>query len=298
MKKYRKLILLVLIISVISPLFQKAKSQHEEKINPRMHLQYFNNSGIKALEVTLSARIERKNTFLSDLEVSFYIIADTQQILIGNIITNDKGKASIVIPEDKPYLSPIDSFYTYKAITAENDQYEACETEIKIRDAMLEIFFLQKDEGKTISLKALEIDINGGIIPINDAIINFYVPRTFTLLKIGEGLTSNGTSQIDFPISLPGDSLGYLTVVAKLEDHDIFGNVETSGRINWGKPLPPVKVVKRGLGDTDAPLWMVYTLIVLLSTVWFHYLYAIFTIYLIKRESKKPEILPEELQSK
>ena len=117
------------------------------------------------------------------------------------------------------------------------------------------------------------------------------MPRTFSLLKVGEGTLADGLVNVDFPVTLPGDSAGYLMVVAKIEDDETYGNVETHGGVSWGKPLIPEKIVHRGLGDTNAPLWMVYTLIVLLSVVWFHYLYIIFTIFRIrfigKREEKK-----------
>jgi hypothetical protein len=88
--------------------------------------------------------------------------------------------------------------------------------------------------------------------------------------------------------------MGYLTVVAKIEDNETYGNVEASGRINWGKPLPPVKVEHRGLGDTDAPLWMVYTLIVLLSLVWFHYLYVIITVIRIRYLGKYGDLKEQD----
>ena len=51
-----------------------------------------------------------------------------------------------------------------------------------------------------------------------------------------------------------------------------------------------MKVVKRGLGDTNAPLWMVYTLIILLSLVWFHYLYIIITVFRIRWLGKYAEM--------
>ena len=50
-----------------------------------------------------------------------------------------------------------------------------------------------------------------------------------------------------------------------------------------------MKIVKRGLGDTDAPLWMVYTLITLLSLVWFHYMYIIITVFRIRWLGKYAE---------
>jgi hypothetical protein len=111
---------------------------------------------------------------------------------------------------------------------------------------------------------------------------------------VGEGTLAAGATSIDFPVTLPGDSAGMLTVVAKIEDNETYGNIEASGKINWGKPLPPEIVVKRGLGDTNAPLWMVYTLIVLLSLVWFHYMYVIFTVFRIRylgKKQKKTELI-------
>jgi hypothetical protein len=60
---------------------------------------------------------------------------------------------------------------------------------------------------------------------------------------------------------------------------------------DWGLARPPVIVKKRrGLGDTDAPLWMVYTLIVLLSIVWFHYLYVFYVMIKIKKLRRNQEV--------
>lgn len=95
-------------------------------------------------------------------------------------------------------------------------------------------------------------------------------------------LETDGKLIVPFPVTMPGDSLGVVTVAAKIEDNDIYGNVESWGTINWARPVPVVAETRRGLGDTDAPLWMVYTLIVLLSAVWFHYAYVIFLIIKIK----------------
>ena len=88
--------------------------------------------------------------------------------------------------------------------------------------------------------------------------------------------------KVEFPVNMPGDTLGVLTIVAKIEDSDTYGNVTAQGDINWAQVVPLAKLPHRGLGDTDAPLWMVYTLIILLSAVWFHYLYVIYLIVKIK----------------
>ena len=137
-----------------------------------------------------------------------------------------------------------------------------------------------------VNLKALEPGPGNQWIPAENLDVVFYVPRTFSLLKVGQASIVNGQTSLEFPTSIPGNHLGYLTLTAKVEENEIYGNVEVSGTINWGKPLPPVNTIKRGLGDTNAPLWMVYTLIVLLSLVWFHYMYVIFTVLRIRHLGK------------
>jgi hypothetical protein len=81
---------------------------------------------------------------------------------------------------------------------------------------------------------------------------------------------------------MPGDTSGELTIVVKIEENRTYGTIESIGKMNWAIQLEPTKEKQRGLGDTDAPLWMVYTLIFLLSAVWFHYFYVIFLIIKIK----------------
>jgi hypothetical protein len=54
-----------------------------------------------------------------------------------------------------------------------------------------------------------------------------------------------------------------------------------------GKRLLLEPKQKRGLGDTDAPLWMVYTLLVLLSGVWFHVIYVLGLVIRINIKGKK-----------
>jgi hypothetical protein len=143
------------------------------------------------------------------------------------------------------------------------------------------------DSIKTIVARAYRPGEGEEVEWLDDVKVNFYVPGSFSLLKIGERSFSDGEASVAFPVTLPGDSIGNLTVLAKIEQNEEYGIVEASGRIDWGAPRsyePPEK--RRGLGDTDAPLWMVYTLLVLLSAVWFHYLYVFFVIYLIKRKGQ------------
>jgi len=120
--------------------------------------------------------------------------------------------------------------------------------------------------------------------------VHIYVPRLFSLLKIGEiSLEEDGTGTLEFPKEIVGDTLGNLVVIAKIEEHDQFGFIEGRNTINWGvhKQYYTAEVPSRELWTPIAPLWMIITLLVMLAGVWAHYVYAVYELVMIKRLSKK-----------
>jgi hypothetical protein len=145
------------------------------------------------------------------------------------------------------------------------------------------VSFFQKEDVKSIEVSASEIGTDGELIPIEGITLQFYIEGTFSLLNFAKEETDEyGIAQVEFPVDMPGDTAGVLTIVVKIEENRTFGTIESIGKMNWAIQLEPTKDKQRGLGDTDAPLWMVYTLIILLSAVWFHYFYVIFLIIKIK----------------
>ena len=153
--------------------------------------------------------------------------------------------------------------------------------------------FFQKDSLKSIDIYVREIGLDDQFISVKDKNISFFIEGTFSELAFDEGKTDeDGHLRVEFPVYMPGDSAGVLTILAKIIEDDTYGTIVSKGEINWGILVPLAVEKQRGLGDTDAPLWMVYTLIILLSAVWFHYLYVVFLIVKIKlkrRSSKRKE---------
>lgn len=294
MKIYNIIFMIILPLAIFSSAFE-SQSQEVSKSRSSLRLYHNNESGEKSLVATLRVKQGKRYIPGAGMEVNFYYVADTTNLLMGTTRTDEKGKTVLYIPEDFDYGDKTAGIFIYEAFFDGTEEYKSSSGSSEIKNVQMEISYSQKEEEKLIILIVSEVQENGGLLPVDGQDVMFYVPRTFTLLKIGEGTLADGKAITDFPTTLPGDSLGYLTIVAKIEDSDDYGYAETSASINWGKPLPPMKTVHRGLGDTNAPLWMVYTLIVLLSTVWFHYLYAIFTIYQIKREGNKIDINPDDL---
>ncbi len=235
----------------------------------------------------ITARKKRYNP-LPEVFISFYYLNDTSKVLMDNIKTNDKGEALLTLPEQFEIYKSSSGLMSFEVEFEGNDSCASARKNLSIRESDLEVSFFQKDTIKYIEIQASEPDSDNENIPLEEIEVLFYVKGTFSLLKIGEEETDgSGKATIDFPTDIPGDTAGVLTIVTKIEENDDYGTVVAKGKINWGKPIQPVIEKKRGLGDTDAPLWMVYTLIILLSAVWFHYFYVIYQIIRIKSEGKK-----------
>jgi hypothetical protein len=139
----------------------------------------------------------------------------------------------------------------------------------------------------------------GKEIPLANMDIFFFVPRMFSMLKIQEGwLEENGEGSSDFPLDLIGDSMGVVNIYARIEENPDFGNLEASGRIDWAlkKHGMGFEGPQRELWTPIAPLWMLITLIIMLSGVWGHYIYAVIQLIMINRAGKKQseEEIPAE----
>ncbi len=263
-----------------------AMAQDENKIQPVLKLEYFNVDSVTKLNATLRTKKDGRFSPMPGMEIDFTLLHGNSPKSIGKAITNAKGIVSLPVPADVLSGGGEKGVFTFGASFAGKDNFEKASAGTSMKPLHLEMSFFQKEGEKMVSLKALEAGINNQWTPVDNLDVMLYVPRTFSLLKVGKVTIANGSATLEFPTTVPGNQLGYLTLLAKVEDNEVYGNVEASGTINWGKPLPPEKIIIRGLGDTNAPLWMVYTLIVLLSLVWFHYMYVIFTVFRIRHLGK------------
>jgi hypothetical protein len=133
----------------------------------------------------------------------------------------------------------------------------------------------------------VQLEADGKFNPLGGQTVLVYVPRMLSLLKIAEiALDSLGSGTAEFPKNIIGDSVGNLTVIAQIEENDIFGTIKAESKINWGLPkrlLSPERPT-RELWTPVAPLWMIITLIIMLTGVWGHYVYTIVQLFMIKKD--------------
>jgi hypothetical protein len=262
---------------------------------PSLEFSYLKNSdGSISLSVNLGVSINRENVAVKNRVIVFYSCA-VNPVILDSAITNVKGKALCIIPLGKSIGINTEGFYTFKAVYKGSDSISAQEAEIKVMDLKMEIKY-NDDSLKNIEVLCNSVHLKKDPSSLKGTLVNVYVPRTFGLYKIAEGkIDSVGKSRIKIPLNIPGDSIGNILLVAKIEGNSEYGNIEKSELKKWGIPTTKKFLMeKRALWTEVAPRWMIVTLTILLAGVWGHYFYVIGNLIIIRNKGKKQKNIKEE----
>lgn len=166
-------------------------------------------------------------------------------------------------------------------------------SESTFKDVNLNMTFSEVDSIKTVTVTATTTE-NGKEVPVTGETVSVYVPRMFSNLSIGElTLDETGTASIEFPSDIPGGKQGDLIIVAAFVNSSTYGNVEKSETKHWGIPTDYLPTSHRALWTQRAPTWMIYTLSILLSGVWGHYIFAVISLIRIKRNADREKAKAE-----
>jgi hypothetical protein len=284
----RRNILFIIVffsINFFSGVFAQNNKNTEQIIHdPNGEFSYiFQNGKQYLLNFTLSLTIEGETYPIIGQTVNFYS-GNEKEVILGSAITNLKGKAICKIPLSMDLHRDENGFASFFAEFEGSDTINSVTEELKAKDLIIELICAD-DSLKEIEVFAYWLDSKQNKIPLNEETINIYVPRTFSLLKIAElSLDSTGKASCTFPSDLPGDSIGNLSIVARIEDHSDFLNTEASIDKLWGIPSTKQFLLeKRALWTEVAPLWMITTLAILLLGVWGHYIFVIIKLLKIRK---------------
>ena len=157
------------------------------------------------------------------------------------------------------------------------------------RNAMIQLDFHEEEDSKLITAKVIEIFGDSIGDPVPELDLYFYVERTFKPLPIGDIFNTtdeNGEVTIEFPADLPGDTLGNVNIIARIQESDEFADTEVSKVINWGVPL---KIDHRENQRTlwaagaNAPITLLLLVNSLILAAWSIIVYMIYELYKISR---------------
>ena len=287
----------LLFLSLVSVLALKpTDTKSEEKpdstktpVESKLLLNYLCGYDSVILTATLSIRKGDFPLSLKNAVVEFSAAGGEPGKIIGKAVTDQEGNAIYKGPVNN---LPVDKegMVTYTARFAGNAKYPPANASFKAKPAKIKLTFSIEDSLRILTVVATQKNLKGETVVIPNEKVMVYIPRIFSLLKIGEiSLDDKGTGTLEFPKEIVGDTLGNLTVLAKIEENDNLGNVQGQNVINWGvhKQYYKAEVPSRELWTPIAPLWMIITLIIMLAGVWAHYMYAVYELIMIKRLSKQ-----------
>ena len=234
------------------------------------------------LKAVLKTKIKGSFIKLPLLKVKFLQVIDTATKELGFVITDQMGKAVLNFKVD-PLTAGKDGKLHFKAVFTGNKSMEPAEEELTIKRARLEITAAKEDSVLNAKIKLVDLAADTAI---KGTVVGIFVHRSFSLLKIGEGTTDdNGEATVEIPNSLPGDAKGNITLLAKLDENETFGNLEASVVQKWGIPVSDkLEDQPRALWSSHPPLWMLITFFILMGIVWGHYIVIVVQLFRLRKE--------------
>ena len=240
------------------------------------------------LRTSVKAKINGTLTSLAGLKIEFTIGTDSLSKKLGEAITDNKGVAIVNCKADQLIVDN-EGKLNFKAFFGGKDSLESAEEVLAIKRARLDMTPVKEDSLLTVKLKLVDLS-SGTETAVSETALGVFVKRLFSPLKIGEGTTDeSGEAIIEIPNNLPGDSKGNISLLAKLEENEVYGNLEASVTQQWGTPVSyELKELPRALWSPHPPVWMLVTFVILMSAVWGHYLVIIIQLFRLRKE--EPEM--------
>lgn len=188
---------------------------------------YFN---IKA-----SARVNKKNVNVSNIELTIYNEVNDETILIGKTTTNMNGESKFIV-EGYNKLQP-DSLntYTIKIAFKGDDSFKKASKSIQFKNADIKASMVIKDSVNYISATLID---SSNDTPIGNESLSVQVQRMFQPLQIEEFNITDDSGTILVPIEkgIPGID-GNIVIEVVLNENDDFGTVIAQVSAPIGTPI-------------------------------------------------------------
>jgi hypothetical protein len=303
--KMKQLIKILGVYSLVSLLFSSASAQEdstaavqEEKPELMVNLHYYSvNNSYQYLKTDVKLKADNKLQPVKDVVLQVYLDSATAENLIGKTTTNAKGEAKSPIPwslKDKWVSADRHKFIVITEATQKSDETT---TELEIAKARIVIDTLNEDGLRSVQAKVESLE-NGEWVVAKDVEVKLGAKRMGGILKINdeEAATTDSTGFAvgEFKLTeLPAeDSKNNITLVARTEDNELYGNLSIEKTVPWGTVFThQSNVGNRSLWATRhrSPIWLLVMAYSIIAGVWSVILYLIFQIVKISRLGKKED---------
>jgi hypothetical protein len=240
------------------------------------------NNALVYLSVHAKTKDKGKFQPVAGARFRLYLDKDSANCFAGDAVTDIKGSALTFLPPSLKNQWNSAASHTFIAISDEEGGFNPSRTEASIIKAHLEI---DTGQGRTIIAKIVELK-NGEWAPAKAVEIKIAIKRSGSDLAVSDkdSYTTDSTGIISAEFhrdGIPGDKNGLLTLVAKVEDNDTYGNLRVEKSERWGTALQLTDTFdKRSLWAArfKTPVWLLAMEYSIFISVWSVVVYLVFQI--------------------
>ena len=293
MKKLKKnnwLLLFLVLSGIISNNVSGQDSIVQKEI---VKLQYFNRNN--SLQYLVLESILKKGKQIDPQKnkvFKIFLDKDQPENLVAKVMTDDNGKAKAIIPPQLKSIWDSAAQHSFLVVAEPTGKEEETPSEFTIRKAKISIDTSSVDGAKNISVTVMKYE-NGEWLPAKDVEMKIGIQRLGGILPAGDGdsytTDSTGIATTEFKKdSLPGNELGDLVLVARVEDNDELGNLIVEKQVRWGVATKTDNGFfnQRALWSTRfrTPLWLLFMAYTIVIGVWGTIIYLVIQLVKIKKQ--------------
>ncbi len=221
------------------------------------------------------------------IALNLFLDKDTSATLIGNVVTDERGKAWANIPHSLKKQWDNSVKHTFIAAFRGNAKYDSTSTDLTVGKAKI---LIDTVSGRSIVATVMEMK-DTTWTPVKGVDVVLAIRRLDADLTINETPTfttdSTGKAFGDFKMNgIPGDAKGNITLIAKIVDNDQYGNLSIDKTVPWGAKFKYVSTFdKRTLFATNskAPVWLMLIVTSIVIVVWGILIMLVFNLVRIKK---------------
>lgn len=286
MKNLLKFHLQIILIGVLMIGSGSLFGQETKKNKLRINVSYVKiMDGEVYFNIKTSARINKKNTAVSDVELSVINIVNDQEFVLGKTVSNESGVSRLSLKSLDEIQPDSLGVYYIRVLFNENNEFKKAKKSLQFQDVRIIAKVIRKD---SINYAQAVLTDAKTKEPIADQSLRVQVQRLFNPLLIGEEFNrTDAKGQILVPIEqgIPGVD-GMLNIEVVLNDHDDYGTV---------KVIVPAKIGESIVSESTfdqrtmwsprnkTPIFLLIFPNLLILGIWGFILYLIINLFKLKK---------------
>ncbi len=222
----RFIFLAILGVFVFATNFQTLYAQNAKKNKVRLKAQYVKiMDSISYVDIVASSRVEKQNINVSDIEITVFNEMEDENIKLGKVITDRKGKSKFIIENLDAIQSDSTNYYNLLFSFKGNETFKKAKKGISFKNVDITAKMIIKDSVNTIEARLTDSKTH---TPLIEQDLTIRVQRLFGPLILGEEFNStddDGAIFVPIEEGIPGVD-GNLTLEVVLNDSDDYGTVK------------------------------------------------------------------------